>query len=302
MSELPPAAPPPWPPTPPLPEAPATPGTVSSTPWWKPRRSWKWWTVTGVSVFVVLIIIVAIAATPKKPAVASTLPNPTESGQATPEPTLDIPTPDGSTANASTPPPTAAPTAVPTAPPTAAPTAVPVTGFTKSGRGDSVFTIPAPYNNEPALVKVKYTGSSNFALQTLDTSNSEEELLVNAIGSYSGVEAMDFDGTDPANRLQVTASGTWTVTFSDPSTAPTFGTISRGKGDAVIAYNGSADTAAFTSTGQGNFAVLQFNSPGDLENLLVNTIGAYTGSVPIDSSGYLVINDDGNWTVTLSSS
>ncbi len=300
MSELPPAAPPPWPPMPPA--TPESPEPASTTAWWKPRRSWKWWTVTGVAALIVLIIIAAIAAPPKKPAVAATAPNATDSGQATPEPTLDIPTPDGSTANASTPPPTAAPTAVPTAPPTAPSTAAPVTGLTKSGRGDSVITVPAPYNNEPTLVKVKYTGSENFALTTLGSDNGEEELLVDAIGSYSGVEAMDFDGTNPAVRLEVTASGSWTVTFSDPSTAPRFGTVSRGRGDAVIAYSGSANTAAFTSTGGGNFAVLQFNSPGSLENLLVDTIGAYTGSVPVDSSGFLVITDDGNWSVTLSSS
>ena len=152
-------------------------------------------------------------------------------------------------------------------------------------------------------MKVTYTGGqSNFSLWTLGTDNSMEELLVNTVGAYHGVVAMDFDGTNPAARLQVSASGPWSLTFSDPSTAPSFATSDSGLGDAVIAYNGSANTAAFTSKGQGNFAVMQFDSTGQSENLLVNTIGAYSGSVPIDSSGFLVITDDGKWTVQLSSS
>ena len=166
-----------------------------------------------------------------------------------------------------------------------------------------MFSIPAPYNNEPTLVKVRYTGGeSNFALQTLGTDNSMEELLVDAIGGYQGVEAMDFDGTNPAARMEVSAAGPWTITFTDPANAPSFGTSSSGTGDTVLRYSGSANTAAFTSNGQGNFAVLQYDSLGQLENLLVDNVGAYSGSVPVDSSGYLVITDDGKWTVTLSNS
>lgn len=49
-----------------------------------------------------------------------------------------------------------------------------------------------------------------------------------------------------------------------------------------------------------NFAVMQFDSLGASENLLVNEIGNYTGSVPIDAGGYLVITSDGKWTVAVS--
>jgi len=54
--------------------------------------------------------------------------------------------------------------------------------------------------------------------------------------------------------------------------------------------------AAFTNSGQGDFAVVQFAASGSSENLLVNQIGNYTGSVPLDP-GYLVITSDGRWTV-----
>jgi hypothetical protein len=71
MSQLPPPAPPPWPP----PSLPAV--GPQKTAWWKPRRSWKWWTVTSVAAFVVLIVIVAIVAPPPKKPVTAVIPNPT---------------------------------------------------------------------------------------------------------------------------------------------------------------------------------------------------------------------------------
>ncbi len=299
MSEL--LPPPPPPPPDELPSTTAASPAPANITWWKPRKSWKWWTATGVAALVLVIVIGAIATPTKKPIAANIAAGSTSNATVAPTFTLPSISPVGTPFGCEL---ACAPvvTAAPTAAPTAHPTAAPVVGFTKSGRGDSVFTIPAPYNNEAAIVKVKYTGSSNFALETLGSDNSLQQLLVNTIGGFSGVEAMDFDGSSPATRMQVTASGSWTMTFSDPTTAPNFANSVSGRGDNVLQYSGNANTAAFTSTGQGNFAVLQFDSVGQFENLLVNTIGAYSGSVPIDSSRYLVITDDGKWTVALSNS
>lgn len=108
MSQLP-------PPPPPLAARPSALPPGNKTPWWKPRRSWKWWTVTVVAAFVVLSVIVTVTSPPTKPATA-TIPNtsPSRSAaasvQATPQPTAK---------------PTAKPTAAPTAKPTARPTAQP---------------------------------------------------------------------------------------------------------------------------------------------------------------------------------
>jgi hypothetical protein len=128
-------------------------------------------------------------------------------------------------------------------------------------------------------------------------------LLVNTIGSFHGVEAMDFDGTNPPDRLQIQGgSGSWTLTIEDPSVAAAFGTSKTGSGDAVLAYNGSANTAALAFIGQGNFVVEQYDSAGQSGNLLANEIGNYKGTVPIDSGGFIVIQADGAWAVSLSSS
>jgi hypothetical protein len=173
---------------------------------------------------------------------------------------------------------------------------------TMSGHGDSVITVPSPYSNQPTLVAAKNSGSANFAVKSLASDNSEEELLVNTIGNFSGTEAMDFDGSSPAAKLQITAGdGTWSLKFSDPSGAPSFGASTSGDGDAVVAYTGSSGTAAFTNKGTSNFVVMQFDMLGSSGNLMVNEIGNYSGSVPIDSGGLLVITSDGHWTVSVSS-
>jgi len=214
-----------------------------------------------------------------------------------PDPTAAAPaaTPSAAaaTATATVPPATATP-----APATPTPSAA---SLTTSGRGDDVLTVPSPFDSQAAIVTAKYSGSDNFIVQTLGSDNSMAELLVDTIGNYRGVTAMDFDGSTPAAKLQVTAGGgSWTITFSDPSAAPTFSTSTQGTGDAVVAYGGDAGTAALTNNGQGNFVVTQFSSLGSLENLLVNEIGHYGGRVPIDSGGYLTIQSDGSWAAAVS--
>lgn len=122
MSQLPPN-PPLWPP-------PSVPSTGRLKPaWWKPRRSWKWWSATTVVVLVVLLAIAGATAPPTKPVVAN-LPAPIATAAVTVTPTVAPKTaaptrsPTAHPAARST----AAPTARPTAPPTAAPTAAPTAG------------------------------------------------------------------------------------------------------------------------------------------------------------------------------
>jgi hypothetical protein len=283
--QVPGSPPPPTPPTtPPTGDgwSGATPGAPIAPPP-RPRRriAKKWWWAAGIGV--VAIIAVAVSA---KPA-------PTDNTH--PAPTV-VPTAAASAA-APTPAATSAPTAAPTAPPIAIP-ALP--SVTLIGRGDSVVKVPPQYNGQAALVTAKNSGGTNFSVWTLGAGNTQQQLLVNTIGNFTGVEAMNFDGSSPAGSLQIGDSGgRWSITFSDPATAPAFATSTSGSDDAVVAYTGGAGTAAFTNRGQGNFAVLQFAATGSSENLLVNVIGNYTGSVPTDP-GFLVITSDGKWTVSVS--
>ena len=183
---------------------------------------------------------------------------------------------------------------------TQAPTSAP-SPVTKTGHGDSVVPIPAPFNTQPTVVTAKNSGSSNFAVETLKAGNAHGELLVNTIGNYQGVVAMDFDGSNAAVNLQITASdGSWSITFSDPSTAGAFAGTGAAQGDDVLRYGGGSGAATFKNNGQGNFAVVQYGSIGSGGgNLLVNVIGNYDGTVPISAGGFLLITSDGNWSVSV---
>ena len=87
-----------------------------------------------------------------------------------------------------------------------------------------------------------------------------------------------------------------------------------------IVYSGSGDdvikiakpsgkqtqqaVASFTHSGESNFIVWALNKKLKQTDLLVNTIGAYAGTVPLDlahgSATYrLEIKADGDWTVTI---
>ena len=285
-TQVPASPPPPTPPTNPLTGdgwSGVTPGSPTGPPPLRPRRriAKKWWWAAGIGI----VAIIAVATSTKPAPTANTHP-----ASAT-----------APTAAASAAAPTAAATAAPTAAPTAVPTAIPpLASVTLSGRGDSVVKVPAQYNGQAALVSAKNSGADNFSVWTLGAGNAQQELLVNTIGNFSGVEAMNFNGSSPAGSLQIgDTGGRWSITFSDPATAPAFAASTSGSGDAVVAYTGGAGTAAFTNGGHGNFAVLEFAATGSSENLLVNVIGNYTGSVPTDP-GFLVITSDGKWTVSVS--
>ncbi|WP_166879159.1 hypothetical protein [Salinibacterium sp. ZJ450] len=171
--------------------------------------------------------------------------------------------------------------------------------MTQSGTGDSVVALPEGV--DAAMVTATHDGSRNFAVQAITPANEPTmDLLVNTIGAYSGVTAYGLNGNlgDAANNLKVTADGNWTITIAPLSTAPELG--ASGAGDAVFLYSGGAANAAITHDGSRNFSFTEHTDAAFNFGLLVNEIGAYSGTVPM-SAGPSVINvdADGNWTVAL---
>lgn len=166
---------------------------------------------------------------------------------------------------------------------------------TQSGTGDSIITLPAT----AAIVTATHDGARNFVLSGLDASNqSTGDLLVNTIGPYSGTTVYGFTSFTEPKTLQVTADGNWTVTISPLASAPAL--AGSGTGDAVMLYDG--DAAALTATHQGsrNFVVIEETGAAFSMGLLVNEIGAYSGTVPLSAGpSVIALNADGAWTLTV---
>lgn len=166
----------------------------------------------------------------------------------------------------------------------------------KKGRGDAIVKLPK--GATAGIVTFTHKGSSNIAASVLDSSNQPTgDLLVNEIGSYSGITAFglhDF-GEDPT-KIKITADGTWTIRIAPVSSAPLLGKSVAGQGDKVFRYDGDSSDWAVKHKGSSNFAVIQVG--GLMPNLAVNEIGSYSGVVPfVEGPSVVTVTADGRWSL-----
>lgn len=166
---------------------------------------------------------------------------------------------------------------------------------TETGAGDSLITLPAP--GAAAIVTATHDGGSNFALSVLNAENeSTGELLVNTIGSYQGTTLQGVNALSEGTQIQVTADGNWTLTIAPVSSAPEF--TESGDTDAVMLYSGPASALTATYAGESNFAILEETGKAFHFGLLVNEIGAYSGTVPLSKGpSVLSVTADAPWTL-----
>jgi TM2 domain-containing membrane protein YozV len=169
------------------------------------------------------------------------------------------------------------------------------TPVTQSGKGDNIVTLPA--GAKAGIVTATHDGSSNFSLSVLDASNaSTGQLLVNTIGAYKGTTAYGFTALGKGTTIQITADGNWTITISPVSAAPAM--VPSGAGDGVFLYSGKAGKLTVTHDGTSNFTVSEETGEAFHDGLLINEIGAYSGTVPLSSGpSVIVVGADGNWTL-----
>ena len=167
---------------------------------------------------------------------------------------------------------------------------------TYSGTGDSVITLPA--GAKAGIVSSATNGKSNFVIETLDSSNNMDELLVNEIGAVRKTDAYGLESWSAPRRLQITADGDWTITLRPISSA---GSLKGGhSGDGVFLYGGGSAVARFTNSGAHNFIVWQYDSSDWPSNLLINEIGRYSGSQPLHAGPSVVtVQSSGYWTATI---
>jgi len=171
------------------------------------------------------------------------------------------------------------------------------------------------------IITMTHDGRSNFAIWLYDVGTGERvDLLVNEIGPFSGSAVIgvtgEIFGASPGRHLlDITADGNWKVTIEQPrpTTAPTAPQAFTGTGCSVSPpFMLETGIARFEMThdGRSNFAIWVYDKDGYRIDLLVNEIGAYSGSKVVGVTGkifdaspgihYLAITADGSWTVSIS--
>ena len=244
--------------------------------------------------------------------VATTSPLPQPAADGTPETTSrPTATPTSPGPAPSEPPPATAPDATTTTgaptttlPPTTTTTTLPPFKVEVSGRGDDVVEVDIP-SDDPVIATITYSGRSNFVVWSHTAAAKRLDLLVNVIGAYQGVRPMqlgDGVGGGAVGILEITATGNWEVTIEPLFTARLVlcsEGSAVGEGDDVVVvfdFIDSGGAATLTHNGDRNFAVWAW---GRTRDLLVNEIGAYDGTVLVESGLFIWdVSADGAWTVT----
>ncbi len=116
-----------------------------------------------------------------------------------------------------------------------------------------------------------------------------------------GVRLLNLTTGDTPARLQVQASGPWSITISNANTAPVAMAPGHfdGIGDQVVIMRGKASTGRFHNTGDANFVVNSYSTTN--RELLVNEIGAFDGTEIIPSGTILFeVQSNGGWSIDLS--
>lgn len=176
------------------------------------------------------------------------------------------------------------PTTTAAPPPTTAAPLFPAPVVT-NGQGDDVIPIQLPDATGTAVVYARHSGAANFIVQ------AGGDLLVNTIGAYEGVTFLEF--ASPGTMMEVSADGPWTIEIRSILSIRRFDTTVDGVGDDVLFYEGATAPMAWAHQGAANFIVRADGSSG--QNLAINTIGPYEGTVLIDGSSVIVVTADGSW-------
>lgn len=170
-----------------------------------------------------------------------------------------------------------------------------VTPKTYTGTGDDVVTLDKP-TNSPAILKFDCPGCTE---NTVVKANGADTLLVNTIGSYSGSHLIDTAVGSNTTQITITATGAWTLSLSGLDQATQVnGQATSGQGDSVLYVTGDTTAAAFTNTGDENFVVKVYPADGGSTDLAINTIGSYSGTVPLSTPSYVQITSNGSWSIT----
>jgi hypothetical protein len=262
---------------------------AAKPPWWRRR----WVIVAGV---VLVLLAVAGAISGGEDGATDTADgSPTTSTTAdSGTTTSEDPAPTTTEATATTAESTTTTTSSTTTTTTTAPPAEPIV---YTGSGSQVVQVDVP--DDYLAAAISHQGRSNFAVVSYDTAGNRLDLIVNEIGDHLGTHLVP----ERPGALEVTADGTWNITFLPPellrrATEPTIG----GRGPDVVVVSdldlSGLVTGTFRHSGESNFAVIGWSD--DDRNLLVNEIGVYEGQAVVSADTILFeVQADGDWVIQL---
>lgn len=140
------------------------------------------------------------------------------------------------------------------------------------------------------------------------TQESSSTVVTSAESSSTSSSTTSLAPTTSAPTTTTSSTSTTTAPSTTTTTQPAFtGLELSGSGDDVVDIevpSGDAAIVTFTHSGSHNFTVWSYDKNGDQIDLLVNTIGAYEGTRPInflegEEVALVEIGADGGWTVTV---
>ncbi|MBB5870853.1 hypothetical protein F4553_004232 [Allocatelliglobosispora scoriae] len=166
-----------------------------------------------------------------------------------------------------------------------------------SGSGDKVVTLAPLDENYLYLATVTHRGSSNIAIVSRDADGQYLDLVVNEVGIYTGTSPLTM--RKYPSKLEIDASGPWTVTVKVAQKATAWSGSGSGRGNTVLRVPAGTLTGptsiTATHTGSANFIVQAY---GRTSSLLVNDIGRYSGKVVLPDDTVLIeIRASGSWTL-----
>jgi hypothetical protein len=170
-----------------------------------------------------------------------------------------------------------------------------------SGSGDYVIDLDRPASATLVHIIGNTAGGHLFAVTAYGTDGELIDLLVNTNDPYEGVRPLDFYQDQHTTRLEVKATGKWTVDITSLNEGQRFEVPGEivGSGDNVLILAGKPPDVA---TIEGNEAGKEFSviSFAPTVKQLVKTAQPYNGKVLLDPQvKILVINAQGPWKINL---
>ena len=263
--------------------------------WWSRRPTWqKVLLIVGGGLFV-LMVFAAIFGDSETSGDAADVTSTSAVGETTTTGATEVTTTTETEATTTTVPETTTTTSTTTTAPT---TTLPPVLAEGSGQGDDVVEVSIP--ETAVIVTFTHSGSSNFAVSSLDADFESIDLLVNTIGSYTGTRPMQFIGDEQVGGFEIAADGDWSYVIAPLEEARRAQCPTEGEGDDVVIiedFLSSGSPADLTFDADTNFAIWAWSTDG--RDLIVNDIGPYEGTVVVPSGMAVwdITGDGGSWTV-----